>query len=765
MNWLWWLVGWTVLFWGLRYGLTVAMLMRARFGRMSGSVVTEDRVPVYVRDLLEISALQLSQLGFRDCGYLEYAPFHRIHPAVRWMRVLVDESGCHFATIELRYPVAATDPFSVGFYTWFADGHLLLTLDRLAHAILDSFPNTTLGDNRIHNLARQWDYHQQQFATIADRSVVRNIDSTNFCDRYLNHFSDYFDRLITRKLLLPAGEDLLYKQQLNTSFRFAYHLIHRRPKPQPLLQPIDLPSEIAIDNSRLLEQVNTSTPNRRSKFWFFGLSMVAFYAATIPYMGWEFGLQLLFIILLHELGHLLAMQFFGYRNTSMLFIPFFGGVAMGKNENATLSQKFWIMILGPLPGILLGMVMLFGSHGNASLSWWHSFGLWMVGINLLNLLPIYPLDGGKIVSLLLQPYPYIGVGFKLICTILSIWLGYFGAQVFIFIGVAIALSLPLDLRTARAISQLKKQTAPPGLDKDEWFQWAYSHLARSAQAPAKPAQQKLFTNNLWEWKSDRHHPRRLRWGLGILYAMTLIGGTIGSAYGLVGNKLPTIAGSFVDDFHTQKMNPSQRQTYYRSKWQQDLKLATAAIDRDPNDVNAYRQRLRLHRLLNNDLGSIQDLDRLIAIDPHNSQHLYARFYLHKKLQNYHAALLDTDRIIQIDPKSKSHIHHQRGEIYTQLGDAELAIVSYSKHIVESPSSSSLAYLERGRLYAKKGERKLALADLDLAIANEPEYAYAYKERAKLREQFGDRSGAQLDLQTAAAIYAKNREDDGESDPE
>jgi hypothetical protein len=117
INWLWVAVAWLAVFWGLRYGLTVIILLRARFDRMSGATVVAEKVPEYVREILEPAAVELQQLGFRDCGYLEYSPFQRLHPLSRWMRVLVDESGCHFASIELRYPVAATDPVSITFYS------------------------------------------------------------------------------------------------------------------------------------------------------------------------------------------------------------------------------------------------------------------------------------------------------------------------------------------------------------------------------------------------------------------------------------------------------------------------------------------------------------------------------------------------------------------------------------------------------------------------------------------------------------------------
>lgn len=754
MNWLWLLCGWVVMLSGLRYGLTVIILTRSRFGRMSGSVVTADRVPAYIRTLFDIAAVELNDLGFRDCGYIEYVPFQRIHPPVRWQQVLVDESGSHFATIELRYPVTGKDPFSITFYTWFTDGHLLMTVDRLAYAILERIPNTTLGDNRIHNLARQWDYHRHQFSGMSDR-VVRRFDLISFSQRYFEHFDRYVDLLIDAKIFIPVG-DGIYKRPLIKTFGYAYRLIYHRPKPQPLAQPIEIPSEIAIDNAQMLEQSQTSTSSRRTKFFWFGVSVIAFYLATIPYMGWDFGVQLLVIILLHELGHLLAMQLFGYRNTSMLFIPFFGGVAMGKNEGATLSQKFWVLMLGPLPGILLGMVMLFVSYGNLNLAWWHGFGLWMVGINLLNLLPIYPLDGGKIVGLLLQPYPYIGVVFKVICTALAIGLGCLGSQLFLFIGIAIAVSLPLDLRTARAIARLKQQPGAADLDKDEWFKWAHTQLDRSSQSPVQPAHQKLFMNSLWEWRSDLHNSSRLRWGLGLLYTITLIGGTIGSIYGLIGNKLPSVAAIFADDLQMRGMTLAQRKQYYRTKWQRELKANTLIIDRDPNNINAYRQQLRLHRMLQDDRGQMQDIDRLISLEPDKLEHLNSRLYLNTKLQQYRAALLDTDLLLKLDPQAKNHIHDRRGGLYVNLGNTDLAIASYSTHLQKSSISRYDAYLKRSKLYAQTGKSKLALADLDSAIASEPKFAsLAYLDRAKIRDEIGDRSGAKKDRQKATEIEAEN----------
>jgi tetratricopeptide (TPR) repeat protein len=248
----------------------------------------------------------------------------------------------------------------------------------------------------------------------------------------------------------------------------------------------------------------------------------------------------------------------------------------------------------------------------------------------------------------------------------------------------------------------------------------------------------------------------LRWGLGLLYTITLIGGTIGSLYGLIGKNLPIIASSFADDLQIRGMTPVSRKEYYRTKWQRELQANTAIIDRDPNNINAYRQQLRLHRMLQDDRGQMQDLDRLIMLEPNKSEYLKQRLVLHTKLKQYRAALLDTDLILKLDSKAKDYIHDRRGKLYVELGNTDLAIASYSTHLRESSTSRYGAYLERSKLYSQKGERKLALADLDLAIASEPKFAtLAYTERAKLREQIGDRSGAKTDRQKATEIDAEN----------
>lgn len=115
----------------------------------------------------------------------------------------------------------------------------------------------------------------------------------------------------------------------------------------------------------------------------------------------NFIIYFLVVLLTHELGHFTMMKAFGYKNVRMLFIPLMGAFVQGSKEEYSQKQSLIVIGAGPFPGILLG----FGFILLASLFqevWMVNLGLLFLFLNLMNLIPLDPLDGGQLFKLLMK---------------------------------------------------------------------------------------------------------------------------------------------------------------------------------------------------------------------------------------------------------------------------------------------------------------------------------------------------------------------------
>jgi Zn-dependent protease len=165
-----------------------------------------------------------------------------------------------------------------------------------------------------------------------------------------------------------------------------------------------LPSTL-IDQIKQLQKPQEQI-NKKSLF---AISVIAF-VVLFGLLGMDI-VKIFFLVIIlfvHELGHYLAMRFYGYSDTSIFFLPF-GAVTFGDKEYKKAYQEYIVLLAGPLPGILIAIAMFVWSslYYNISFSGYlMEYALMSLVINYINLLPIYPLDGGKILQLLLlHRYP------------------------------------------------------------------------------------------------------------------------------------------------------------------------------------------------------------------------------------------------------------------------------------------------------------------------------------------------------------------------
>jgi Zn-dependent protease len=208
------------------------------------------------------------------------------------------------------------------------------------------------------------------------------------------------------------------------------------------------------------------TPARRRGIALWLLATLAIFVLSQFAMGlqsWQ-GFQILAIIVgvlfVHEAGHYLGMRVFGYRDLRMFFIPFFGAAVSGRKHAAPAWQNAIVLILGPLPGIALAG-LLYGVFTPTldRLTIVSMAIIFLVLINGLNLLPFAPLDGGRVLNLLVfSRRPLLESSFLLFGAVgLCVVAWAMHSWVLLVVAAIVAIAIPFRYRTAGRKAALRRE--------------------------------------------------------------------------------------------------------------------------------------------------------------------------------------------------------------------------------------------------------------------------------------------------------------------
>jgi len=167
------------------------------------------------------------------------------------------------------------------------------------------------------------------------------------------------------------------------------------------------------------------------------------------------------VVVFHELGHFLAMKIYKYRELGMFFIPLLGAYVSGKKQEVSQKQSAIILLAGPVPGIFLGIILHFLSI-HFELDFLNTVAWILIYLNVLNLLPVYPLDGGQLLHrLFLDDYNILGKIFVILSVVLMSWVAISSGYLFLLLFPFMMISKMIgDLQHER----IEKKIEAEGID-------------------------------------------------------------------------------------------------------------------------------------------------------------------------------------------------------------------------------------------------------------------------------------------------------------
>ena len=198
-----------------------------------------------------------------------------------------------------------------------------------------------------------------------------------------------------------------------------------------------------------------------TKFW---LATTSFAAYSYLY-GWKFAVAIMAMLFFHESGHVWAMRKCGIPTKGFYFIPLLGGAAVPDRAFKSRGEEFYVAIMGPIWGWLfsLAIMLIYYATGNPLFA---VISSWMALINLFNLLPVSPLDGGRMLKSILFSINSKLAIFTMYCGVLlcAVFLFYF--KIFFFALLLVLSGIELYFEHKRNKRLIKEKAN---------IQWDWQH--------------------------------------------------------------------------------------------------------------------------------------------------------------------------------------------------------------------------------------------------------------------------------------------------
>ncbi len=450
----------------------VSLVLRVRgmvVRRPVHRVLPPEEVPAWLSTFAAPAVERLSALGFRPFGALASVAMDRQSDDETVDLVFHEPESGTYAFVYLPPTVPGARPLSVDFATWGADGRLRLTLAQSPGPTHRDVPGTAVVGLPELSLGRRFARHVFETAGMTTKTLEpvelaaeltrRNgaalttaLAAGEVCTRPGGVFSHTL--LGTARLVGRILQGLLRPVGAGAAFHGAYG-------PDRVGEPAPPEHQAVVHHELSCLAAGRRRPGRA--LLVFVLSLALFVLSIAGRVDALVLPIVVGVLLLHELGHFAAMRAFGYRDTSVFFLPFLGAAAAGTKPEASVSERAVVFLAGPVPGLALGLWWFHAppeAAGAAGLI--QTAALILVVVNLSNLLPVSPLDGGRLVErVFFAAAPGGAVLFQAASGLVFVVTGLgFDVGLLTAIGLVVAAGLPGSVRVARVAAQWTRATPP-----------------------------------------------------------------------------------------------------------------------------------------------------------------------------------------------------------------------------------------------------------------------------------------------------------------
>jgi Zn-dependent protease len=389
------------------------MNRRIRLARVELRPISE--LPSHYKVTFEEPLERLRELGFRELDCQLSESIFGAAKVPKWSLSCVNEKDRVMASIHASERPELSS-YNVTFTSRDAGGAHFLSFQFQAHLHIKGAPKRSFQDTYSTDLSEGLRIHLLSRRDVVPEPIIPD-ETTRARDSeelIVNYVKFLFDQGWTRRVssdeygfkFLPA---LRLAFQILVGENRAKRYLKRRRRESQSLPPKASP-ELQLEAYRRFEaMVSEARPVHWTvKFTVFIVSAILFCAVFNLTLAISWTTVLLFAaaILFHELGHLVGMWIFGYRDLQIFFIPAFGAMTSGVETHALPWQRAIVTLLGPMPGLVLSAVLLLTTRPSTE-SWFFQLLAITLAINYINLLPMLPFDGGVIVeTAIARRFPY-----------------------------------------------------------------------------------------------------------------------------------------------------------------------------------------------------------------------------------------------------------------------------------------------------------------------------------------------------------------------